>query len=63
MGAKDEKLLSQWREEAERLEEEREEMRQKFLQEVGQRTEGISAQREKFVRGLEVGNHKVPPNE
>ncbi|MDS1029620.1 hypothetical protein RDV78_03760 [Bacillota bacterium LX-D] len=63
MSEKDHETIEVWRKEAENLEDSREEMREKFLREVGQRTEGISADREKFIHGLYTGSHKVlPPN-
>lgn len=50
-----------WNEFAREIGEIQTDQRKEFLQETMQNSEGISAEREKFINGLQVGVHKVLP--
>jgi len=55
--------IDEQRWEAERLGEELEQKRQEFVRSILRRSEGISAEREKFIHDLKTGSPKTPkPN-
>ncbi|MGB9661723.1 MAG: hypothetical protein ACPL5F_06850 [Moorellaceae bacterium] len=53
-------LFHEQRRQAELFGEETEEQREEFVRDILRRTEGVAAEREKFIQDLKTGSPKLP---